>query len=478
MWRFKTLFRQSSIFGAVLSALFIITFNASAASVALTDSLCVDGIYRINSGESATITLSGNVTCAIENYGTLTISGDGTLTSGLTGKSAINNYEGATATINGGTYRDAKQYWAIMNQGTMTINDGNFYDDGDSTTTNSMIQNGWDGDISGKPNAIMTINGGNFYATGWYSLKNSNFGEVVINDGNFQHSGKEYDILNWNLLTINGGTFTADVNYQDGGIFYNLSESANDPKQQGKLIITGGTFTNPKGNIGLQNRENDAMPSIDITGGDFFYRKAATYAFLIGRTYVAGTGNVFHGTIQICGGTYSSSTQIANVSPTYSYLAPGCTRYETTGDQKGAVGPLPTIDGNQVAENEYDIELVLDETIALADIIDPEIANLRYTPTILENSDPVMQDEDTEIISLEGDNLTGLALGKAKIQIAFRNNNSTRLTINITVVNAPEPEPEQDNPQTTDDDLIWLSLVGAASTVGVSIIFAKNKRRI
>ena len=75
MWRFKTLFRQSSIFGAVLSALFIITFNASAASVALTDSLCVDGIYRINSGESATITLSGNVTCAIENYGTLTISG-------------------------------------------------------------------------------------------------------------------------------------------------------------------------------------------------------------------------------------------------------------------------------------------------------------------------------------------------------------------------------------------------------------------
>ena len=133
MWRFKTLFRQSSIFGAVLSALFIITFNASAASVALTDSLCVDGIYRINSGESATITLSGNVTCAIENYGTLTISGDGTLTSGLAGKSAINNYEGATATINGGTYRDAKQYWAIMNQGTMTINDGNFYDDGSMT---------------------------------------------------------------------------------------------------------------------------------------------------------------------------------------------------------------------------------------------------------------------------------------------------------------------------------------------------------
>ena len=474
MWRLRTLDLQLPILGSVFCVLFITAFNASAASITLTDSLCVDGIYRINSGESATITINDNVTCAIENYGTLTISGSGTLTSGLASKSAINNYEGATATINGGTYRDAKQYWAIMNQGTMTINDGNFYDDEDASTTNAMIQNGWDGTITGKPNAVMTINGGDFNSNGWYSLKNSNFGEVVINDGTFQHSGANYDILNWNLMTINGGTFNAEANYQKGGVFYNTSERANDSSQQGKLIITGGTFTNLKGNIGNQDRANDAMPSTDITGGDFYYRSAATYAFLIARTYIAGTGNVYHGTIQICGGTYTSSSQIVNMTPITDFIASGCTRYETTGSQKGAIGPLPTIDGDKVSDTEYDIEITLDDTIALADIINPGIANLRYTPTILENTDPVMQDDNTEIISLEGDNLTGLALGKAKIQIAFRNNLSTVLTINITVKEAPAPVP--DNPPTNTDNLVQLITINILAAMGIGLVLLQKRR--
>ena len=359
MWRSRTLNLKLSLLGTFLCALFITSINASAVNITLTDDMCVDGIYHIDTRDSATITITGNVTCAIDVHGTLTIDGDGTLTSGLSDRSAINNFEGGTVTINGGTYRDANQYWTIMNQGTMTINGGNFYDDGDAETTNSMIQNGWDGNVTGKPNAVMTINGGNFYSNGWYSLKNSNFGEVVINDGTFQHSGANYDILNWNLMTINGGTFNAEANYQKGGVFYNTSERANDPSQQGKLIISGGTFTNLKGNIGNQDRANDAMPSLDVTGGDFYYRSMATYAFLIARTYVTGTGNVYHGTIQICGGTYTSSSQIVNMTPITSFIAPNCTRYETTGSQKGAIGPLPTINGKQVSDTEYDIEVTI-----------------------------------------------------------------------------------------------------------------------
>ena len=85
-----------------------------------------------------------------------------------------------------------------------------------------------------------------------------------------------------------------------------------------------------------------------------------------------------------------------------------------------------------------------------------------------------MQDDDTEIIALEGDNLTGLALGKAKIQIAFRNNLSTILTINITVKEAPAPVP--DNPSTDTDSLTQFITAGVLVALGTSLVLIQKRR--
>ena len=164
-------------------------------------------------------TLTNHEDHTITNKGTLTITGDGTVDNVTHARAAIQNEPGGNVVLNGGAYTRSKEngqnaeasggnsYYNIVNHGTMEINSGV------SVTQNgqfsSMIENGWynGSQNTGKENSVLTINGGTF-SGGLNTIKNDDYGELVINDGTFT-SMSQAAFLNWNVATVNGGTFDA-----------------------------------------------------------------------------------------------------------------------------------------------------------------------------------------------------------------------------------------------------------------------------
>ena len=227
------------------------------------------------------ITNVADHTITVRNGATLAITGTGTVDNVTHAKAAIWN-EG-TVTLNGGAYTRSKEtgsspdvsgansYYNIVNHGTMTINSGV------SVTQNgvfsSMIENGYysynSGDASSgyvadvnAANPELTINGGTFKG-GLNTVKNDDGGKLTINDGTFTNT-TQATVLNWNITTITGGTFTAE----SGNCLLNgalpTSASAQD---LGQMTITGGRFTSPGGTACIVNYMSDSKPQ--ISGGSF-----------------------------------------------------------------------------------------------------------------------------------------------------------------------------------------------------------------
>ena len=142
----------------------------------------------------------------IENHGTLTIIGNGTVDNISHGRGAIYNYPEGIVTLNGGTYTRSKEagsdadtnggnsWYTIKNYGTMTINAGVTVNQGaeGNGKYSSLIANGWF-DISNSPannepkpingqTAKLIINGGNL-SSGLWVVKNDDNGETIINGG-------------------------------------------------------------------------------------------------------------------------------------------------------------------------------------------------------------------------------------------------------------------------------------------------------
>lgn len=257
-------------------------------------------------GEDGTVTLlqstsedvviaSGNITlnlngCTLTNVSsdtitvkigaTLTINGTGTVDNKSNGRAAIFN-EG-TVILNGGTYDRTSEtgesadvsggnsWYTICNHGTMTI--------GESVTVkntgsfSSMIENGYfsytgtnsrNSYVEGvnAANPSLTINGGEFIG-GLNSVKNDDGGILEINGGSYTNT-TQAAVLNWNVATITDGTFacTAANCILNGAS--TMTPSAND---QGKLTITGGSFTSTGAPIANYFTTSEY---IEVTGGTF-----------------------------------------------------------------------------------------------------------------------------------------------------------------------------------------------------------------
>ena len=209
----------------------------------------------------------------ITNNGTLTITGDGTVDNVTHGKAAIQNEPGGKVVLNGGAYTRSKEngnddtdsggnsYYNIVNHGTMEINNGVSV-----TQTghfSSLIENGWykgTQNTDGK-NSVLTINGGTFNG-GLNTIKNDDYGELTINDGTFENMSQA-TFLNWNIATVNGGTFNAE-NASSGVILNGYLDASMD---QGELTINGGTFNAGKQNIVIATMNDAHSGDIEITGG-------------------------------------------------------------------------------------------------------------------------------------------------------------------------------------------------------------------
>lgn len=216
----------------------------------------------VPSGNTVTIDLNGHTlgstgADAISNNGKLTIKGIGKVTTSAKSSAAVVNMPDGVVDLNGGDYTSGSWY-VIKNLGQMTIN-GNVNVLGTDGNVSSLIDNGWYSDTdtvsgqkisaqSGKAN-LHIISGEFDGKSGDKScsvLKNDDYGVCVIDGGILDSTnnagsgveGKENatTVLNWNDLTINGGTFKGLYNVSNGSAG---AESAD----KGVLVINGGDFT-------------------------------------------------------------------------------------------------------------------------------------------------------------------------------------------------------------------------------------------
>ena len=180
----------------------------------------------------------------IENHGTLTIMGTGTVSNDAASKGALANYPGATAILEGGTFTDHNWY-TIKNLGEMTIKEGVTVTRTNDDNSSSLIDTGWYGNAGNDlgltynngENPTLTITGGTL-SGGMNTVKNDDYGTCVITGGTFNNT-KGAVILNWHNMTIQGGTFTGT--YDASPVIAN--GFLNETSDSGNLTIENGTFT-------------------------------------------------------------------------------------------------------------------------------------------------------------------------------------------------------------------------------------------
>lgn len=229
-----------------------------------------------------TLTNNGNAH-TIYNQGKLTIVGNGTVDNINHGRAALVNY--GTAELNGGKFTRSKEdgssnsWYVILNQGTMTVNEGvSVYAAQSASLRSSLLVNGLEGNSSyplpsGKDNAFLTVNGGSFMG-GVAAIKNDYYGILDVTGGTFGGSSTDTALQNWGEATITGdAVFEQDVMAYTQGSSYT----------KGNTSISGGTFL---GEISSRvyvdgSSENDPVvydkDNVAVSGGTFTEPVPAAY---------------------------------------------------------------------------------------------------------------------------------------------------------------------------------------------------------
>ena len=229
--------------------------------------------YKITNKSGHTITNNGTLTIkdssegktgTIDNvtHAKATVWNNGTTT--LEGGNFIRSQEaGIDADHNGGN-----SYYTLLNHGTMIVKDGVYVEN--SGKYSSLFENGWQsgGDNKSGKNSVLLIEGGTF-SGGLNTIKNDDYGELTINDGSFTNMAQAA-FLNWNVATVNGGTF--DANEGSNAIILNgFADSAMD---KGELIINGGDFNTEKTSVNfietMYKQSGYTSGTIEVNGGNIY----------------------------------------------------------------------------------------------------------------------------------------------------------------------------------------------------------------
>ncbi len=152
--------------------------------------------------------------------------------------------------------------YVIENHGTMTLDRCKI---SSTSVKSSAIENGWytaSANTAGT-SCTMTIQNAEVVSVnadgGLYTVKNDDYGVMVINGGVFTNSvAGAGAVLNWNDLTINGGTFT-------GASAVRTLKSGSSDFETGKSQIKNGTFN---GGIDTLDGYKTGI-TIAVTGGTF-----------------------------------------------------------------------------------------------------------------------------------------------------------------------------------------------------------------
>lgn len=276
--------------------------------------------FTLDLGSNTLTNTDGNHT--INNKGTVTIMGSGTVDNISNEKAAL--WNDGTATLTGNTYTRSQEtgiddnesggnsYYTIVNHGAMTINDGTNVNQNGKFS--SLVENGW---YNGSQNtssleSVLTVEGGTFTG-GLNTIKNDDYGKLTINSGSFTNMAQSA-LLNWNDATITNGTFTADETSRS--VVINGYIATETDMDKGSLNIQGGTYSvrNPEAKaagvtaISLMG-QTEHCGTITISGNSILNGDIKTDA---GKK--KGGSLTISGTAQVNGQIENSKFDVVNVN--------------------------------------------------------------------------------------------------------------------------------------------------------------------
>lgn len=301
-------------------------------------------------------TITNNGTLIIDDYSD---KGTGTIDNVTHGKAAI--WNNGTMTVYSGTITRSEEagtvngangnsYYVILNHGTMTIGEDNGDNDNIKVEADggfsSLFENGWyDGNKNtSKENSVLTIYGGT-YTGGINTVKNDDYGELTIEDGLFTNVAQAA-FMNWNIATVNGGTFKSDkyavVNSGYGA----------DSADKGQLTITDGNFESKDAAISSADYASN-FGNVSITGGTFKTENNAPIIDTVSEELMKTDDK-----LEVSGGTFSEAVDDKYLSDDVKYVAEsskGFSYAETLDKAAEAAGENGTIG---IKENSGDTDKV------------------------------------------------------------------------------------------------------------------------
>ena len=263
--------------------------EASNGVVKLTEDVTLTAGYVVSAGTTLTIDLNGHTikttkglkadVITVEKGATLTITGNGTITNSYTADDYAAVYNNGNTTIDGATLKldttvNKNTFYVVLNHGIMKTKNTNITS---NDFGSSLFENGYynysskdprSGHIDGVNEATpkLTIYSG-MYDGGLNTIKNDDAGEIVIENGTFKNT-KQVSLMNWNVATVNGGTFLTPTGDDKTNIF--IGNYGKDSVDKGILTINGGTFEAEH----LLEGYTGVVTPIKINGGTFKYTKS------------------------------------------------------------------------------------------------------------------------------------------------------------------------------------------------------------
>ena len=169
-------------------------------------------------------------------------------------------------------------HYVVDNQGEMTIEDGEIYNDsGAGKSGSSLIRNSSETNTAG---ATLNIVDGTFQQDDFIVIKNDDYGILNISGGTF-NSKNDQVIQNWNVATITGGEMNGEV------ITWSWKEVPNNAK----MTLSGGVVD---GNVEAINyyygdSYSECAPEVEISGEACVKGSLGTYAWKDGGRIATDT---------------------------------------------------------------------------------------------------------------------------------------------------------------------------------------------
>lgn len=237
-------------------------------------------------------TVKANYT-AITNMGTLKI-----VDATVSAQTAIDNDQGATATIEGGKFTSQSTYPLIRNDGTINIKGGTFSNDNYVALWNESTATISGGTFESKSRAGQTTFGYAITSAKGQLTINENDGEVSVSGGFGAVS------VTGGTANISAGTFRVIQDTSGDGGYYALYVADEARNGNPDVTVSGGDFISYKNStVCVQTYSDSTSQFLKISGGDFSIAdNSGNRSSIISRNASNPDGNV--PSASVSGGTF------------------------------------------------------------------------------------------------------------------------------------------------------------------------------